>query len=243
MVTMIYAHRGASGNAPENTMAAFKKALSEEAEGIETDVQLTKDGVPVLIHDERLKRTTGAAGLVKDVTYEQIKSFHIHDGYQKHHDKSVPSLEEFLKWAEDKPLHLNLELKNNKIEYEHMENIVLELLESYNLLERTVISSFNPSSLKKVKQINSNIEIALLTGKRIFYHLAAAKHVGASALHIKTTLLRPRLVNACRKENVKLRVYTPNAEYRMARCMLLGCDGLITDFPQRAVACRKTLKL
>ncbi|WP_390353403.1 glycerophosphodiester phosphodiesterase family protein [Virgibacillus halophilus] len=243
MTTVIYAHRGASGKAPENTMAAFRIALSEEAEGIETDVQLTKDGVPVLIHDERLRRTTGTGGYVKDVTYQQIKALNANAGFPTEVNTPVPSLEEFLEWAKDKPLHLNLELKNNKITYRHLEDIVLKQLDAYNLLDRTVISSFNPLSLKKLKQINPDIETALLTGRRFANPLAAAKAAGADALHIKTTLLHLKLVKACHKEGIKLRVYTPNRKRRLVHCMLLGCDGLITDYPDKAVACRKILKL
>ncbi|MDY0396507.1 glycerophosphodiester phosphodiesterase family protein [Virgibacillus halophilus] len=173
MTTVIYAHRGASGKAPENTMAAFRIALSEEAEGIETDVQLTKDGVPVLIHDERLRRTTGTGGYVKDVTYQQIKALNANAGFPTEVNTPVPSLEEFLEWAKDKPLHLNLELKNNKITYRHLEDIVLKQLDAYNLLDRTVISSFNPLSLKKIETDQSRYR------NRIAYRKTFCKSAGS----------------------------------------------------------------
>lgn len=244
MACTIFAHRGASGNAPENTMIAFQLAHEYGAEGIETDVQLTKDNIPVLIHDERLNRTTKTPGLIKDMTYSQIKDLNANFNFMHKYGKTpIPTLEEFLQWVKDKPLRLNLELKNNKIAYKHLEEIVLEILAAYQLADRTIISTFNPVSVKKLKSCNTRAEVAYLTSKRFFNPLSAAIDLGADAVHVKTSLLRPKLLKACQKKHIKLRVYTPNKMRQMLACMTLGCDGLITDFPKKAIDCRHNLKI
>src|SRR5690625_7581403 len=113
MSNAIFAHRGASKYAPENTMAAFKFAYELGAEGIETDVQLTKDNIPVLIHDERVKRTTNGTGYIKDLTWNQVKQLDAGSWFSKKFTGAgIISLDEFLQWIQFKPLYLNIELKN-----------------------------------------------------------------------------------------------------------------------------------
>ncbi|WP_226583905.1 glycerophosphodiester phosphodiesterase [Halobacillus litoralis] len=239
MKTLIYAHRGASKLAPENTMPAFKLARNAGADGIETDVQLTKDHIPVLIHDENLRRTTNGKGFVQDYTYAQLRLLDAGSWFSsKFSDTCIVSLNEFLRWFRDKPMFLNVELKTNVIEYKNIEQIVYDSLKKHNVLDRTVISSFNSDSLLRMKEINPSVETAFLTSTKMRRLPQYAKSIGADALHVKHRLLDKRLVKRCRKEKLALRIYTVNRPAMMKKCYDLGIDALFTDVPHQAIEYR-----
>lgn len=239
MTAKIFAHRGASKFAPENTMASFQLAYDLNAEGIETDVHLTKDHVPVLIHDEHVRRTTNGSGFIKDLTWMQLKHLDAGSWFSKKFAGSqVVSLERFLQWIKPKSLCLNIELKNNKIDYKHLEVLVYEQVKHYQLLDRTVFSTFNPKSIQRMENFQ-DAEVAFLTSKRNNDLVAYARSFGAQALHIKYRLLGPRLINQCRRENIPIRVYTVNKRMQMLRCFQYKCDGIFTDIPDRGIKYRK----
>ncbi|UJL44779.1 glycerophosphodiester phosphodiesterase [Virgibacillus sp. NKC19-16] len=238
----IFAHRGASRRAPENTMSAFKLAYCLGAEGIETDVQLTKDDIPVLIHDEQVKRTTNSTGYVRDFTFNQLKQFDAGSWFSKEiGHATIVSLDEFLQWIHDKPLCLNIELKNNKIDYKNLEAIVYEMIDSYQLLNRTILSTFNPNSLKRLREFK-DIEIALLTLKKNKNLVSYARELGANAIHIRYRLLDPFLVEKSHKENMPIRVFTVNKFAHVKKCLSLGCNGIFTDVPDKALQYRQMLR-
>ncbi|HLR40151.1 MAG TPA: glycerophosphodiester phosphodiesterase [Virgibacillus sp.] len=242
MSNAIFAHRGASKYAPENTMAAFKLAYELGAEGIETDVQLTKDNVPVLIHDERVKRTTNGTGYIKDLTWSQVKQLDAGSWFSKKFTGTgIISLDEFLQWIQFKPLYLNIELKNNRIAYKHIESIVYERVAHYQLLDRTILSTFNQNSVQRMKSFQNKIDVAFLTSKHNKNLVTCAQELGVHALHIKYRLLKPRLLEACRQENIAVRVYTVNKKAHMMRCFAKGCDGFFTDVPDKGIAFRKLM--
>ncbi|WP_164668696.1 glycerophosphodiester phosphodiesterase [Virgibacillus doumboii] len=242
MSTEIIAHRGASKLAPENTIPAFQLAYEAGADGIETDVHLTKDNIPILIHDERLKRTTDGSGYIKDYTFEQLKQLDAGSWFSPEYTGSkLISLEEFLQWIQDKPLCLNIELKNNKIDYKNLENIVYEVIYHYQIVKRATLSTFNPKSVERLKQYNQDIEVALLTSRRSKNLVLRAKDLGANALHIKYRLLNQLLVDKAHQENMAVRVYTVNKPAHMQRCFKMGCDSIFTDVPHEALQYRDHL--
>lgn len=233
--TKIIAHRGASKYAPENTMPAFALALELGADGIETDVQLTKDKIPVLIHDENVKRTSDGKGYVKDLTYQQLINLDMGSWFStKFIGTKIVSLENFLQWVQDKPLHLNIELKNNKIDYKDLEKIVLELLTNYQLLNRTTLSTFNPKSVKRLHELTSKVDIAFLNSKRMKYFTKYANNLGASSIHIKYRLLNSRLMEKSKQHHLNVRVYTVNKPSHLIRCFNQECDAIFTDVPDIA---------
>jgi len=235
----IFAHRGTSKHAPENTMAAFSLAYQQGADGIETDVHLTKDHVPVLMHDERINRTTNGTGYIKNHTFNQLKDLDAGSWFSPEFIGSrIISLDEFLEWIQDKPLYLNIELKNNKIDYNHLEHIVYDRIAHYHLLHRTTLSTFNPKSVKRLKHMNRNIGVALLISKRYKNLVSAAKDLGANAIHIKYRLLNQLLVDRSHQENMAIRVYTVNKPKSMMRSFSMGCDGIFTDVPKTAIQYR-----
>jgi len=239
-MTQIIAHRGASKIAPENTMPAFKLAYQLGAEGIETDIHLTKDQIPILMHDERVERTTNGIGHVVDFTFQQLKELDAGSWFSSLFSRtSIVSLKEFLTWAQCKPLYLNIELKNNKIDYKHLESIVFEMIMNFRLQERTTLSTFNPDSIKRMNMYNDQINIALLTSRRKRNLCTYAKQIGAHALHIKYRLLHQNLVRQCQEKKMPLRVFTINKTTHMMRCYQLRCDGIFTDLPEKGIRYRE----
>lgn len=243
MSTTIIAHRGASKSAPENTMAAFELAYQSGAEGIETDVQLTKDNIPILMHDERLKRTTNGSGYIKDYTFAQLRKFDAGSWFSGNFSgETILSLDELLQWLDHKSLCLNIELKNNKIDYKNLENIVYDMISQFQLQNRTTISTFNSKSVRRLSAITNQTDIAFLTSKYRRNIIANAKQLGASAVHIKYRLLNRHLIQRCKRENMRVRVYTVNKKSRMTRCFACGCDGIFTDIPKQALQHREQLE-
>ncbi|WP_077621653.1 glycerophosphodiester phosphodiesterase [Sediminibacillus massiliensis] len=242
MSTMVYAHRGASKHAPENTFPAFQSAFEMGAEGIETDVQLTRDHIPVLIHDEKVNRTSSGIGFVKDYTYEQLRKLDFGSWFSpKYTGTTILSLEEFLAWSSRKKLQLNIELKNNVIDYPELEKRVYDLLIKYKVAGRTTISSFNPASIERIKHIDRKLATALLTSQSKKGLVEYARELGANALHIKYRLLSEKLVAKCQEKDMAVRVYTVNKTAHMRKCFLLKSDAIFTDVPDRALQLRDSL--
>jgi glycerophosphoryl diester phosphodiesterase len=237
--TLIYAHRGASKTCPENTMCAFKKAQEVGAEGIELDVQLSKDNIPVIIHDEQLKRTTNGAGFVKDFTLKELKKLDAGSWFSSQFkDERIPTLEEVLKWIKNTNIELNIELKNNIIDYEGMEKIVYGLAKKYDMEKRVIYSSFNHESLQKLLKIDRSLQIAPLQSARMVEPWEYAKKLGATSMHIRFTSLSANTIKSFHKQGLKVRTYTVNRTFWMRRFFFWKVDALMTDYPEKALNVR-----
>ena len=189
----IWAHRGCSQMYPENTLLAFEKAASlQNLTGIELDIQLTKDGEIVVIHDERVDRTTEGMGYVRDYTLSQLKKLHIYAG--DHPTQQVPALEEVFGLLETrlKPkgeegagpgLRLNIELKNGICPYEGMEEKIVEMVHGHGLQEAVVYSTFHAKSLAKLKTLDAAAELAILDTRVSDCLYKAKGGCGAGVLH------------------------------------------------------------
>lgn len=151
-MTKIFAHRGASGYKPENTMESFRLAYELGADGIEFDVHLTKDGVPVIIHDEKIDRTSSGTGYVKDFTFEELGAFDFCGEFKSEKKFAIPTLKMVLEFASGNDLILNIELKTDVFTYPGIEKNVLKLVYDLGLEKRVIISSFNPISVKMVRE-------------------------------------------------------------------------------------------
>lgn len=224
-------------------MPAFKLAEVMHADGIETDIQLTKDGVPILIHDETLKRTTGVKGFVKDFDLAAIKKLDAGKYFSKTFAGSkILTLEEFLEWATTNNLTLNLELKTNKVDYKDIEEKTLALINKYNLNKRVVLSSFNSKSVKRARLLDKDMDIAYLRSKKKNNLAQYAVKLGASSLHINYRLLNAKLVKECQELQLPLRVYTVNRGTSIYKCLKYKCAALITDVPDKALKIRNALQ-
>ncbi|MCY8491807.1 glycerophosphodiester phosphodiesterase [Bacillus inaquosorum] len=241
-MTKIFAHRGASGQFPENTMLAFEKGIEAGADGIELDVQLTKDGCIVVIHDERLDRTTSLKGFVKDTAYDVIMTANAAAGHdQTYSDIKVPLLADVLSWAEKKNFLINIELKNSVIRYEGMEEKVLEAVKRFNIEERVILSTFNHESLALCARLAPHIERAALTSDVLYQADRYITSIPASGYHPKlnSPATADKVLKKMRNSSIKVRPYTVNRPEDMKRLFEAGADGIFTDFPAKALALLK----
>lgn len=229
-----FAHRGASGVCPENTMAAFREALALGATGIEIDVQLTADGHIVVIHDESLKRTAGLNKMVKDATLAEIKALDA-GGWKdpKFTNERVPALEELLELLKDTDTILNIELKNTYVPYPGLEEAVIALVRNYGMAERIVISSFNHYSLAKCKRLAPEIRTGILYMEGLYEPWAYAASIQADALHAYHFAVIPEWVAAAKAAGVVYHPWTVNDTAEMKRLLDAGVAGIITDYPDR----------
>lgn len=229
------AHRGFSGKYPENTMLAFRKAVEAGCDGIENDVQMTKDGVLVICHDEAVDRTTDGSGFIPSFTYEEIRKLDAGIKFGKEYkEEKIPSLDEFFQYVKDKNLYINLELKNGIIQYEGMEEKVIKKIYDYSLKDNIILSSFNHYSMVKCKEIDSSIKTGLLYEAGLYKPEKYIKYVGADALHPHFfSVLFDEVVKPIKESGVIVNTYTVNEEKHMERLIELGIEGIITNYPDR----------
>jgi glycerophosphoryl diester phosphodiesterase len=181
----IWAHRGCSQCYPENTLLSFEKAASlKNLTGIELDIQLTSDGHIVVIHDERVDRTTEGIGYVKDYTLTELKRLHIYADANP--TQQIPTIEEVFDALEKHlkdGLKINIELKNSEIPYAGMENKIIEMVHNRGLQSNIVFSSANALSIEKIKLLDKDADTAILDNNvsDCLYKLKGG--CGANALH------------------------------------------------------------
>lgn len=242
MSTKILAHRGASGYAPENTLYAFKKAISMNSDGIELDVHLTKDEKIVVIHDEKLNRTTNGSGLIKDFSLSELKKLDAGSWYNpKYKNEKIPTLEEVFNLVKDKNIIINIELKNGIIEYTGLEEKVLELIHKYKIEENIIISSFNHYSLLKVKSLNSKIKTGILYVASLINPWIYAKNISAYSLNPYFYSVDKNLVINCKKNNINVIPYTVNDEEYIYKLIKSNIYSIITNYPDKAISIRNNL--
>ena len=242
-MTFIFAHRGYSAKYPENTMLSFKKAEKTGAHGIELDVQLSKDGEVMVIHDEKLNRTTNGNGFVKDLDCQELKKLRIISKNPFLRKESIPTLREVLEWLAHNQLICNIELKNNVIRYEGMEDKVIELVRKYQLTKRIILSSFNHESVAQCIKIAPEIETALIISQKMSQKIDKsweyASSMGAKGFHPKYTSLTDEVLKKSLENGICVRPYTVNNEKDMLRLFQAGCTAFFTDEPVLALSLRK----
>lgn len=223
------AHRGYSGRFDENTMIAFEKAIEYKADGIETDVQLSKDNIPVLIHDETLDRTTDGKGYVKDYTLAELKEFRTKSG------KKIPTLKEFFELVADSNLKvLNLELKNSILPYEGLEEKVLKMIYEYDIQEKIIISSFNHLSLVKVRELDKAIKLGALTSATLVNVSKYLKDISVECYHpCFPSILKDKYMKEIKKSGIEVNPYTVNEEEHMKMVIEVKADSIITNEVER----------
>ena len=181
----IWAHRGCSQRYPENTLLAFEKAIElKKLTGIELDIQLTKDGEIVVIHDERVDRTTESIGFVRDYTLAELKKLHIYADVNP--SQQIPTIDEVFDLIEPRlqtGMKLNIELKNSVYPYPGMEEKIIELVHRRGLEKSIVYSSFYAKSLEKIRQLDKDAEIGILDVKASDCMYKLKGGCGAVALH------------------------------------------------------------
>ena len=233
---LVYGHRGASGYYPENTLLSFKKAAEMGADGVELDVQMSKDGVLVVIHDEILNRTSNGSGFVKDHTFEQLRKYN----YNRTHPEAgwcdIPTFREVLSLAEECGLIINAELKTNIINYPGIEEKVLKEVEECGMSEKVFYSSFNHRSCLRIHELKPEAYVGFLYEDGFLNVPEYVKDHGGNALHPAFYLLQDRetLIKAAQL-GLEINTWTVNEEEYIRACCETNVTGIITNFPDRAL--------
>lgn len=233
---VIIAHRGASKQAPENTMAAFRKALELGAGGIETDVHFSADGHLVVIHDEQVDRTSNGKGLVKSKTLAELKSLDFGSWFAPEFSgEKIPELDELLQLVADWDGLLNIELKNGPVFYPGIEQAVAEAIRKYKLTNRTIISSFNHYSLVEIRRVCPEIKTAPLYMAGLYEPWEYARRMGATAIHPLFYNIVPEVMKGCKLNNIMVNPFTVDQPEQIRAMAEAGVDGIITNVPDAAL--------
>ena len=228
------AHRGASAVAPPNTLAAFRKAVELGADGVEFDVHLSADSVPIVIHDFRVDDTTDGSERVADLTLAQLKQLDAGFTFDPSFaGERIPTLGEVLETVGSQLL-LNIELKTTSLRDNGLEQEVIGLVEQHGLDDRVLLSSFNPFSLRRAKRIAPQLSVGLLYAPDLPLPLRRAWLASLAlheARHPEHTMVDAQYMAWARRRGYRVNVWTVNDPGEMRRLIRLGVDGIITDVP------------
>jgi glycerophosphoryl diester phosphodiesterase len=220
---LILGHRGAPHEAPENTIASFQEAMRQGAHGVELDVQRSLDGVPVVIHDDSLERTTSGRGSVRHLTWEALSS--VRAG-----GEPLPSLAQAVGWAAAAGAFLNVEIKAPDVEA-----ATLSVLAESGMLERSVISSFSLEIVKTVSDLAPNATRYLLREHWGEDALQAIDDASAQGVCLSVKDASPTALDQLRSRNLPVIVWTVNDPVRIRELLRAGVTGIITNHPAAAV--------
>lgn len=230
----IIGHRGFKRLYPENTMVSFKAASTFPIEGIECDVHLTGDKVPVIIHDAELDRTTDGKGKVSAYTWKELQELDAGRYFdEKFKGERIPSLYELTDWLEENTLTLHLELKE-QAETNDAEFIqrCLRPLREKSLLKRTVISTFCHRYIREIKRNEPMLQTALLTKTPFRRGGKYADKVLADGIHIRHGVQASMYYGPWKRQGLTVRAYNVKKEQDYFRCLRSGVTGIITDDPE-----------
>lgn len=244
MRSLNIAHRGFRGRYPENSLLAFEKALEAGADGIELDVQLTKDQQVVVYHDPTLERLTKSSKKVIECTLEELQKLElISETVLEIKPQPIPSFEEYLEWVRDKEVITYIELKVAHDEEDGLEERVIELINKYELKNSIEISSPFPKRLKRIKRLDSVIRTGLLNFEGELKTIDLAKEIGAEVLHPLYTNLTQEKIEYAHSLGVELNPWGLDEIEDLFKINQLDVRSIITDFPDRLAAVQKIEKL
>ncbi|MGY5873106.1 MAG: glycerophosphodiester phosphodiesterase family protein [Candidatus Thorarchaeota archaeon] len=220
---IVVAHRGASGLAPENTLAAHRIALETGAHMTEIDVQETADGELVCIHDYDVNRTTNGHGKIAELTYREIRELDAGEG------EKIPSLTEVIDFVRGK-MKINIELKVTDVEKR-----VLSLVKERKMIQDVTISSFLHGTLVSMRNLDASITTAVLVSKIREDMISYVQEIEANALNPDYKTISSHLVEDAHSNDVQVFPWTVNDSTQIRNLYKIGVDGIITDFPDIAI--------
>jgi glycerophosphoryl diester phosphodiesterase len=241
---VVFAHRGASGYAPENTLAAFSHALKLGAEAIELDVKLTRDGQVVVLHDQTVDRTTSGHGDLREFTLAQVQELDAGSHFSAQFaGEKVPSLEQVFEQF-GKKLFINIELTNYQTYGDGLTDKVIELIDRFGLDEWVMFSSFNPSNILRARKLKPGIPAAMLAlpgSPGRMQRSFAGKWISPGLIHPSLEDVNPGFMRREQKRGRRVHAWTVNDPDDITRMFLLGVNGIFTDFPDRAIQIRESM--
>ena len=240
----VVAHRGASGYAPENTMAAFALAVQMGASAIELDVHLSRDREIVVLHDPQVDGTTNGTGAVGDLTLAQLRRLDAGSWFNRSHPKKarpeyvgekIPTLQEAIHLVKGTAAGLYIEIKDPELYPDDFEARIVSLIRRNEIEERVVLLSFCVESIRKARDLDSSIRTALLTGSLKTDPVASANAAGADELAVRHTLLTAGLLRKARAERLGITAWTVNTQNEIKRALTLGVYCVISNYPDRVL--------
>ena len=238
-----FAHRGFCGKYPENTMLAFRKALEAGVDGIELDVQLTKDGHPVIIHDETVNRTTNGTGTVASYLLEDLQKLDASSVFAGQMGfNPIPTLREYFELVKDTQILTNIELKTGVNQYPGIEAKVLELIREFNLEDRIIISSFNHFSVMRMKEMAPELKYGFLSDTWILDAGAYTKARDVECYHPSVNMMTQEIVDELKANGRIINVWTVNKEEQIRDLYHKGIDCVIGNFPDLTAQVLKELQ-
>lgn len=238
----VIAHRGASGYAPETTLASYRMALQMKVDFLELDLQMTADGELVAIHDTLVDRTTNGRGAVGEKTLAELKALDAGSWFNRiFPDKArsefagekIPTLQEIIELTKPTSAGLYIELKSPELYPPDFEAKLLSILRRNQFEKRVLVQSFNAHSIEKMKSLDAGVRTALLVRSLSIDPVEATLKVRANELAISFELLTPEIVKRARDNGLAITVWTVDEVDAMKRMIELGVDRIITNYPDR----------
>jgi glycerophosphoryl diester phosphodiesterase len=255
---LIIGHRGASADAPENTLAAFTRAFRDGADGIEFDVRLARDGVPVVIHDATLQRTGLKTGVIAELLSSQLKTIDVGSWFNQAHPnaasaeyarETVPTLKQVFEFVAGTRALLFLEMKCVEEESERLAAEVVKLIRKCSLADRVIVESFELLALKTIKRLDAGIRTAALFEPTLNRPIALirrmkivdrARRCGADEIALHHALVSRRLLERAGQYSLETIVWTVDDPKWIQRARSLGIKALITNNPAKMLEHRNT---
>jgi glycerophosphoryl diester phosphodiesterase len=222
------AHRGATSRFPENTLAAFAGAIDAGADMCELDVQLSRDGALVVIHDDTVDRTTGGRGAVAAMTLEQLKRLDAGVSFgAEFKGERIPTLDEVFTCV-GRRCALNIELKSARLEQK-----VCAAIRDHDALATAIVSSFDWDALDRIRQFHPSVRVGLLASRWPVRLLGAATAIKAHAIHPRADIVTEDLCTAAHERILDVYTWTVDDLDTMRKLIAYGVDGIMTNYPER----------
>lgn len=235
---LVIAHRGASGYAPENTLAAFRRAVAQGASFIETDLHLTRDAHFVAIHDETVDRTTNGKGAVQNMTLGEIRRLDAGSWFASEFmSERIPTLDDVLEFARKNDVVFYLELKPSG--FWGGEHALISQLRNSTEIARSVVISFDPVILASLRKIEPTLMTGLLHDGKLADPFEKAVEIGARQLAVRGDLVTPNFLQRARSLDLQVVCWTVNSPAHMRMLIAAGVDGIMSDYPDRLLAVLK----
>ena len=225
-----YAHRGASEYYPENTLSAFYAGLDMGANGIETDIQRTKDGVLVLFHDDTVTRVTGAEGGVGDYTLEELRQLTVRNKTGDRFDK-ITTLEEFLRYFGWRDLTFAIELKMDGVAEQ-----TIAMLEQFGIREKVILTSFNPDSIRAAKACDPRYRVGYLFTQKEKDPVGVLREIGGEEICPEAHTMTSEQTAQWHAQGFNVRAWGVYDTDLMAHAIACGADGMTVNFPDKLTA-------
>jgi len=226
------AHRGSSGHAPENTLAAFRRAVAQGATFIETDIQLTRDARFVALHDETVDRTTTGHGPIQHLTLSEARRLDAGSWFASEFTgERIPTLEEILEFARKNDVVFYLEIKSTG--FWNGEQALISILRASGEIQRLVILSSDPQIISALRKIEPTLMTGLLHDAQLDNPFEKALEIGARQIVVRGDLITPNFLKEAKKRDLQVVCWTINSPAHMRALMAAGVDGIISDYPDR----------